>query len=70
MLVSTIVADALGRDELSGVHRTPAAEEPARYARAFLRMLGLPAPPAPPVVVSARWEWAPPHDDQGAPGER
>ncbi len=68
MLVSTIVADALGRDELPGVHATPAAEAPARYARAFLRTLGRSAAPAP--MPAARWEWAPPSDEEGAAGGR
>ncbi len=59
MLVSTVVADALGRDDLAGVHALPAAEAPARYARAFLRALGrASARDGEP----ARWEWASPAD--------
>jgi AcrR family transcriptional regulator len=61
MLASTIVADALGRDALPGVHTTPAADVPERYARGFLRMLGVPN------AAAARWEWAPP-DGEGAGG--
>ncbi len=64
MLVSTIVADALARDEMPGVHTTPSGDAPARYARTFLRALGWPegARVAAPDPVGARWEWAPPLD--------
>ncbi len=58
MLVSVVVADALARDELPGVHPEPSADAPARYARSFLRALGwrVEAP-------AARWEWTAPDDD-------
>jgi len=42
MLVSTLVADALARDEMPTVHTTPRPDAPARYARTFLRAVGHP----------------------------
>ena len=58
MLVSVIVADALAREELPGVHPEPAADAPARYARGFLRALGWSV-----AAPAARWEWTAPDDD-------
>jgi AcrR family transcriptional regulator len=63
MLVSTIVADALARDEMPGVHSAPTEDAPARYARTFLRALGwVDGESAAPAPGAARWEWAPPGD--------
>ena len=54
MLVSAIVADALGRHDRPGGHAVPAAGAPGRYARAFLPALGwAPTGHGKPV----RWEW-------------
>lgn len=58
MLVSVVVADALARDEMPGVHPEPVVDAPARYARGFLRALGWPVD-----APAARWEWTAPDDD-------
>jgi AcrR family transcriptional regulator len=41
MLVSTVVADALARDDVPGVYTASITDAPRRYARTFLRALGL-----------------------------
>ena len=40
MLLSTLIADALGREEMDAVFRVPAADAPRRYATMFLGMVG------------------------------
>jgi AcrR family transcriptional regulator len=40
MLVSTLLADALARDDMPAVYAIPRADAPLRYARTFLRALG------------------------------
>jgi AcrR family transcriptional regulator len=41
MLLSTLIADALGRDEMDAVFRVPATEAPRRYAAMFLAAIGV-----------------------------
>ena len=43
MLLSTLIADALGREEMEAVFRVPAAEAPRRYASMFLSAIGVEA---------------------------
>jgi AcrR family transcriptional regulator len=40
MLLSTLVADALGREEMDAVFRVPTPEAPKRYAAMFLQAIG------------------------------
>jgi AcrR family transcriptional regulator len=41
MLLASLMADALGRDEMGAVFRVPEAEAPRRYAAMFLGALGI-----------------------------
>ena len=41
MLLATLIADALGRDEMDAVFRVPAAEAPKRYSAMFLAAIGV-----------------------------
>jgi AcrR family transcriptional regulator len=41
MLLSALLADALGRDEMPGLYPGPASKAPERYARVFLVALGV-----------------------------
>ena len=40
MLLSTLIADGLGREEMDAVFRVPVAEAPRRYAAMFLASIG------------------------------
>jgi AcrR family transcriptional regulator len=40
MLLTTLITDALGRDEMDAVFRGPEADAPRRYAAMFLGMIG------------------------------
>lgn len=40
MLLSTLISDALGREEMAAVFRVPPAEAPRRYATMFLSSIG------------------------------
>ena len=41
MLLSTLIADALGREEMDAVFRVPVSEAPRRYATMFLEAIGV-----------------------------
>lgn len=41
MLLSTLISDAMGRDEMEAVFRVPASEAPRRYAMMFLSAIGV-----------------------------